>query len=223
MSPARYTSPIPDGVPDEVAAPIMCSASTMYRSLTESNLRAGSRVVFPGGGGGVGIQGIQLARAMGMRPIVVDTGDSKRELSLKMGAEAFIDFKETDDPVKAVIEAADGVGVHGVFVTAPAAYKTAVSYTGERIGAIIMCIGMPPAGSTTLGADPCEFIFKNLSIKGSLVGTRSDTAAALNFAKRGLLQQISEVYPINRLPEEVEKLRKGQVAGRVVVNFNWEE
>ena len=38
-----------------------------------------------------------------------------------------------------------------------------------------------------------------------------------------MLRQISEVYPINRLPEAVEKLRRGQVAGRIVVNFNWEE
>lgn len=38
-----------------------------------------------------------------------------------------------------------------------------------------------------------------------------------------MLQQVSEVYPINRLPKGVEKLRKEQVAGRIVVNFNWEE
>jgi len=223
VSPARYASPIPDGVPDEIAAPIMCSASTIYRSLVESNLRAGSWAVFPGGGGGVGIQGVQLAKAMGMRPIVVDTGSSKRELSLRMGAEAFVDFKEVGDPAKAVIETADGIGAHGVFVTAPAAYKNAVSYIGDRVGAMVMCIGLPPAGTMVLGTDPCEFIFKNLSIKGTLVGSRSDTAAALNFAKRGQLNQICEVYPFNRLPEGVEKLRRGEVAGRIVVNFDWEE
>lgn len=171
----------------------------------------------------MGIQGVQLAKAMGMRPIVVDTGATKRDLSLRMGAEAFVDFKETDDPSKVVIETADGVGVHGVFVTAPAAYKTAVSYVGSRVGAMVMCIGLPPVGSMSLGTDPCEFIFKNLSIKGTLVGSRSDTAAALDFAKRGMLRQISEIYPINRLPEGIEKLRKGLVAGRIVVNFNWEE
>lgn len=171
----------------------------------------------------MGIQGVQLAKAMGMRPIVVDTGASKRELSLKMGAEAFVDFIETSDSAKAVIEIADGVGAHGVFVTAPAAYKTAVSFIGNRVGSMIMCIGLPPAGTMILGTDPCEFIFKNLSIKGTLVGSRSDTAAALDYAKRGMLHQICEVYPINRLPEGVEKLRKGQVAGRIVVNFDWEE
>lgn len=195
----------------------------MYQSLVESNLRAGSWVVFPGGGGGVGIQGVQLAKAMGMRPIVVDTGDSKRALAMKMGAEAFVDFKEAENAAQAVIDVADGVGVHGVFITAPAAYKTAVSFIGDRVGAIVMCIGLPPVGSMILGADPCQYIFKNLTIKGTLVGSRRDTAAALDFARRGLLKQISEVYPINRMPEAVEKLRKGQVAGRIVVNFNWEE
>jgi propanol-preferring alcohol dehydrogenase len=61
-SPAIYTSRIPDGVPDEVAGPIMCSASTMHRALIEADLKPGNWVVFPGGGGGVGIQGIQLAK-----------------------------------------------------------------------------------------------------------------------------------------------------------------
>lgn len=200
----------------------MCSASTIYRSLVESNLRSGAWVVFPGGGGGVGIQGVQLAKAMGMRPIVVDTGDSKRKLALQMGAEAFVDFKETD-ATNSVIKIADGVGVHGVFVTAPAAYKTAISFVGERIGSTVMCIGLPAAGSTILGTDPCEYIFKNLTIKGTLVGSRKDTAMALDFARRGMLQQICEVYPVNRMPEAVEKLRRGEVAGRIVINFNWEE
>ena len=171
----------------------------------------------------MGVQGVQLAKAMGMRPIVVDTGNSKRDLALKMGAEAFVDFKETADPAAAVIQIADGVGAQGVIVTAPAAYKTAISYVGDRVGAIVMCIGLPPRGSILLGADPCEYVFKNLSIKGTLVGSRRDTACALDFARRGMLQQISEVYPINKLPEAVEKLRKGEVAGRIVVNFDWEE
>jgi propanol-preferring alcohol dehydrogenase len=64
----------------------------MHRALIDSRLKAGQFVVFPGGGGGVGIQGVQLAKAMGMRPIVIDSGDAKRKLSLEMGAEEFVDF-----------------------------------------------------------------------------------------------------------------------------------
>jgi propanol-preferring alcohol dehydrogenase len=64
----------------------------MHRALIDSRLKASQFVVFPGGGGGVGIQGVQLAKAMGMRPIVIDSGDAKRKLSLEMGAEEFVDF-----------------------------------------------------------------------------------------------------------------------------------
>lgn len=52
VSPAKYTSRIPDGVSDYVAGPIMCSASTMHRALLDSGLKSGQFVAFPGGGGG---------------------------------------------------------------------------------------------------------------------------------------------------------------------------
>jgi len=94
----------------------MCSASTTYSALKNSQLKPGDWAVFPGGGGGVGIQGVQLAVAMGIRPIVVDTGDERRELAKKHGAEHFVDFKEEADPVKKVVELTEG-GAHGVFVT----------------------------------------------------------------------------------------------------------
>lgn len=94
----------------------MCSASTTFSALKNSLLKPGDWAVFPGGGGGVGIQGVQLAVAMGMRPIVVDTGDERRALAKKHGAEHFVDFKEESDPVKKVVELTEG-GAHGVFVT----------------------------------------------------------------------------------------------------------
>jgi D-arabinose 1-dehydrogenase-like Zn-dependent alcohol dehydrogenase len=157
---------------------------------------------------------------MGMRPIVVDTGDDKRALALKMGAEAFIDFKKEPDTAAAVIKIADGIGGHGVFVTAQAAYPTALAYLGQRVGGAVMCIGIAPAGTMTIPVDPNLLIFKNTRIQGTMVGSRHDTARALDFARRGKLQQICEVYPIDRLPEAVDKLRRGQVAGRIVVSFN---
>ncbi|KAL3441637.1 glycosyl hydrolase family 76-domain-containing protein [Aspergillus insuetus] len=189
-------------------------------SLAFSRLQPGDWAVFPGGGGGVGIQGVQLAHAMGMRPIVVDTGDDKRALALKMGAEAFIDFKKEADTAAAVIKITDGIGGHGVFVTAQAAYPTALAYLGQRVGGAVMCIGIAPAGTMTIPVDPNLLLFKNTRIQGTLVGSRHDTARALDFARRGKLQQICEVYPIDRLPEAVDKLRRGQVAGRIVVSFN---
>ncbi|KAH9205118.1 chaperonin 10-like protein [Leptodontidium sp. 2 PMI_412] len=199
VSPAKYTSPIPNGVSDYIASPIMCSASTMHRALIDSGLKAGQWVVFPGGGGGVGIQGVQLAKAMGMRPIVIDTGSQKKKLSLKMGAEEFVDFKEVSDV---------------------AAEVNAISYIGDRIGGVIMCVALPPKDTVTVGGDPSHFAFRNLKVIGSLVGTMQDTAQALEYAQRGLLKQICEVRGLSEMPESVQQLRRGEIAGRVVIDFN---
>lgn len=94
--------------------------------------------------------------------------------------------------------------------------------------------GVAPAGTSTVGADPAWFIFKNLHVIGTMVGSMKDTDKALDFAARvrftirreteltfqGLLKPIYEKFPISKLPEAVQKLREGKVAGRCVVDFN---
>lgn len=95
------------------------------------------QLTFTGGGGGVGIQGVQLAAAMGIRPIVVDTGDERAKLAKHHGAEEFVDFQKEEDTVKKVLEITGG-GAHGVFVTAVQAYPTSLGYLGLRAGAKVM-------------------------------------------------------------------------------------
>ena len=58
-----------------------------------------------------------------MRPIAIDGGEIKKKLCLGMGAEAFIDFRETKDVPAEVVKIAGGIGAHGVIVTAYQAYK----------------------------------------------------------------------------------------------------
>ena len=59
---------------------------------------------------------------MGMRPIVIDAGE-KKDMCMKNGAQAFVDFKTEKDVPAKVREIADGIGVHGVLVTAYQAYE----------------------------------------------------------------------------------------------------
>jgi len=77
---------------------------------------------------------------MGMRPIVIDSGEAKRKLALELGAEAFIDFREHKDVAAEIVKIADGIGAHGVIVTAYQAYPDAISYIGKRISAKIVCV-----------------------------------------------------------------------------------
>lgn len=61
---------------------------------------------------------IQYARVMGLRVIAVDTGEEKKQLCLKLGAEKWIDFKLSKDIVKDIKDATDGLGAHSAVVTA---------------------------------------------------------------------------------------------------------
>lgn len=47
-----------------------------------------------------------------------------------------------------------------------------------------------------------------------------DTRKSLEYAQRGLLKQICEVRGLSQMPESVQQLRRGEVAGRVVIDFN---
>jgi propanol-preferring alcohol dehydrogenase len=89
---ARYATRIPEGVKDEEAGPIMCGGVTAYTALKKSEVRPGQWIVIPGAGGGLGHFAVQYAKAMGMRIIGIDGGDEKKELSLRLGAEHYIDF-----------------------------------------------------------------------------------------------------------------------------------
>jgi len=220
-SPERYTTIIPDGVSDYVAGPIMCSASTIYTSLKTANLRPGQWAVFPGGGGGVGIQGVQLASAMGLRPIVVDTGEERKKLCTSLGAEHFIDFKTSNDVAGEIVKITEG-GAHGVFVTAPQSYGAAQSYLGQRRGGKLMCIALPTAGTNNVTVTPSSMVFRNQSIQGTLVSNMADVDETLGFAKRGLLRLQPTVVGRSKFNDACQALKNGKVAGRMVVDFNME-
>lgn len=85
-----------------------------------------------------------------------------------------------------------------------------------------MCIALPPAGTNHVHAEPNELIFRNVHVIGTLIGTMQDTAACLEYAARGLLKPIQEVRGTGRWAESVQQLRKGQIAGRIVIDFNRE-
>jgi len=218
-SPESYTTIIPDGVSDYIAGPLMCSASTALTALKASGLKPGDWAVFPGGGGGVGIQAVQLAVAMGLRAVIVDTGSERKALGETYGAEHFVDFKEEKDPVAKIVELTEG-GAHGVFVTAYQSYAQSLDYLSTRTGGIVMCIAVPPVGMGHIDLDTTKIIFRNQSIKGTLVSPMCDIDETLDFARRGKLRLEPTVVGLSQFNESVQKLRNGQVAGRIVVDFN---
>ena len=118
---ARDAVPIPDGVTDGQALAILLQGLTawhLYR--TSARLRPGESVVVVAAAGGVGSLAVQLGRAMGAgRVIATASTPEKRELALRLGADAAVDVTADDlterlvaanggEPVDVVLETAGG-------------------------------------------------------------------------------------------------------------------
>lgn len=71
-----------------------------------------------------------------------------------------------------------------------------------------------------MGADPLIYNFMNLHIMGTMTGSRKTTNTALEFAKRGALKEICDVRPLSQIAESIEQLRRGEVPGRIVIDFS---
>lgn len=143
--------------------------------------------------------GIEYAKALGLRVIVIDSGAEKKKLCMEKGAEAFVDFRECEDVVKEVRRLSGG-GCQGVVVTGGTkeAYATAPKFLRKAgvqvcVGAyffftrnsfftsssswhsrseityLIDGVGLPAGGTAIAGADPLLICFQKLSILGSLV------------------------------------------------------
>jgi propanol-preferring alcohol dehydrogenase len=164
---ARYVTEIPGGLAGEVAAPLLCAGLTMAGAVSKLKGYAekGDWVVISGSGGGLGHLGVQIAsRLNGLRVIAVDTGESRRKLSLDSGAEHFIDFvtENVEERVNEITrEGASAVlvvtGSQEAFVQAPSLVR--------NMG-IIVTIGLPrndfniPLSATICSARcKCFFLF----------------------------------------------------------------
>ncbi|KAK9723349.1 alcohol dehydrogenase [Basidiobolus ranarum] len=213
---ASHVARIPDNLPLNEAAPILCAGVTVYKGLKETEVRAGQFVTIVGAGGGLGHLAVQYAKAMGMNVIAVDTGDDKKKLCTQdLGAEYFIDFMK-DDVVAEVKRITNG-GSHGVLLLSPAEkpFQQAVDYT--RRWGTVACIALP-AGAT--GSFPVfDLVLQRLTIRGSIVGNRQDLIEALDFAARGKVKCYYKTLQLEDLPQVYKDMHDGKIAGRIVLDL----
>src|SRR5216110_2740869 len=84
VAPAEAVALIPEDLPADEAAPLLCAGITVYNALRNSGARAGNLVAVQGIGG-LGHLGIQYARQMGFRTVAIGRGADKKSLAQKLG------------------------------------------------------------------------------------------------------------------------------------------
>lgn len=214
---AVHIARIPKHLDLAKVAPILCAGITVYKGLKESNARPGQTVAIVGAGGGLGSLAIQYAIAMGLDVIAIDGGPEKETWCTKLGARKYVDFMASTDLVTDVMAATDdGLGPHAVLLLAPfeKPFQQAAGYVRPR--GTIVAIGLP--ANAFLKAPVFDTVVKMITIKGSYVGNRKDTAEALKFYERGLINAPIEVRGLSQLGEIYDQMRAGTITGRIVVD-----
>ncbi|KAG6995003.1 alcohol dehydrogenase [Fusarium oxysporum f. sp. conglutinans] len=213
----RYVTEIPDELPGEVAAPLLCAGLTMAGAVSKLKGYAekGDWVVISGSGGGLGHLGVQIAsRLNGLRVIAVDTGEPRRKLSLGSGAEHFIDFltENVEERVKEIT----GEGASAVLVVTGSQEAFIQAPSLVRNMGIIVTIGLPRNDfNLPLSATICSA--RSLTVTGVAVGTEEQMKDLLQHALDGTIVPEVKVLEFEEVSDVVGALKRQEITGRVVV------
>lgn len=211
LAPAAYVGRIPDSLDFVAAAPVLCAGVTTYKAIKETQTRPGEWLAVVGVGG-LGHMAVQYAKAMGLHVAAVDVARDKLDLARRLGAEVTVNAKD-EDPVEAIKR--ETGGMHGVVVAAVSASIFRQAIAMLRRGGTCSMVGLPPGDFPTPIFD---VVLNRLTIRGSIVGTRKDLEESLQFAAEGKVKPNVELQPLEKINEVFERMKHGQINGRVVLS-----
>jgi propanol-preferring alcohol dehydrogenase len=109
--PERNAVPLPDEIPFEQGATLMCASATAFHALRKSRLVGGERVAIFGVGG-LGLSAVQLAFALGALDVyAVDLDPAKLALAARYGAHPVHVRPGLPDPAEQIRQLTHGIGV----------------------------------------------------------------------------------------------------------------
>jgi S-(hydroxymethyl)glutathione dehydrogenase/alcohol dehydrogenase len=219
--PSALVTKIPEDMPLDRAALLACGVTSGFGAVVNrAKVKAMSSVVVIGAGG-VGLNSIQGATFSGAFPVIaVDVLDSKLATARKFGATHTVNIKKVEDPVKAVVGMTSGRGVDYVFVTVGSAEAVRQGFLMSGVMGMTVIIGL--AGGDLRAFNPMEFPFTEKVLTGAGGGSiRSsiDIPFLVSLYQSGKLkldELISGYYPLARINEAIDSMKKGEALRNIV-------
>lgn len=198
--------------PIDLACTYACSGLTAYSAIRRTQKVKNMKKLLIIGAGGVGLAGLEVARAIHDGEIwVADIDDAKLAIAREHGADRTFNPK---DPEIAGKIAADGGADSAIdFVGAPASYKFAFQ-TVRRGGKVVM-VGLFGGDSPlSLASMPMRM----LTIEGSYVGNLEELHELMALVRNGKIQPMPySTRPLEAANDVLEELKAGKIVGRVVL------
>jgi len=201
---------------DEAAAIPLASITAMQMVKRKGRVKRGDRVLVVGGGGGVAVMALQIAKAAGAW-VCVTTGGAEKAAKVKaLGADHVIDYKADAEWSKAAYLATGKKGFDVVIDSVgQATFQHSVRSLGLG-GRLVLC------GSTTgpMGQMDLRPVFwRQLSILGSTMGVPSDLTDAIKMWQAGSLKvPVDSVWPLDKVRDAQERLAKAGQFGKIVLH-----
>lgn len=198
----RNLTAVPEGISPAVAAVSTDAVLTPYHALKRAKINGLTKLLIIGLGG-LGINGVQVAKAFGAHVTAVDLKDSSRDLAKSFGADVVYD-KLPEEPLEVDV-VADFVGIQSTFELAQKHVKPA---------GLIMPIGL---GATHLTFDLGAFAFKEFEILGNFWGTSQDQVEVFELVKKGLVTPQIETTSYLNVNTVLKNLHDGHIKSRMVL------
>jgi D-arabinose 1-dehydrogenase-like Zn-dependent alcohol dehydrogenase len=200
--------------PPALAAAYMCSGLTAFGAIKKVGALGANDQIVVLGCGGVGLMGVQFARALtGKGPIGADIDEGRLEAARKAGAVATYNTKDPAAAKQLMTDTQGGAYAVVDFVGSEATFAFANSVV--RKGGKIIIVGLF-GGAMSM---PIPFFpMRALSLVGSYVGSLAEAEEMMALVRAGKVDPIPfATRPLAEAGRTLDDLRQGRVTGRVVL------
>ena len=202
VAPEKFVYPIPEGFPDEQAAPLLCAGIIGFRSLRLSGIESGGRLGFYGFGAAAHVA-IQVARHWGTE-VYASTRDVRHQkLALELGAVwAGGTFDEPPKKLDAAI------------VFAPAGEIVPAALKVLKKGGVLVLGGIH---MSAIPSFPYELLYQERMIRSVANNTRQDGEDLLRVAAEIPIRTHVQIFPLQEANRALNNLKNDAIPGAAVL------
>ena len=218
--PAADVVTVPAGLGLGDAAALLHDGATAVGLVAGTGLHAAETVLVVGAAGGLGILLVQYAAAAGAHVVAAVRGGAKRDLTLRLGAEAAVGYADPDWPRQAA-SACGGTGPHVVFDGVGGALGAA-AFAITRDGGRFSAHGAPGGGFAPI--DRAEAARRGITVRGieqvqQRAGDRARLAGqALADAAAGRIRPVTgQVFPLDQAADAHRAIEARTVIGKTLL------